>query len=156
MNHRQFRLITGLAGLLLATSINGLLSDGGWIGSACAQDGESPDEDAFDEDAFDEDADDEDADESSAEEAYESADESLAEDDSGIDLESEPVDEMPAAEENAAVESTDEVESASDEAAPFPNRLQGNTEASQQDKYPRVALGRPATPQDHEIPKRDK
>ncbi len=69
MVKRQFRMVTGLTGLLAATGINALLNDHGdaWVGSAYAQDGES----------LDEDADAEAIDESSAEEA--AADEPMAE-----------------------------------------------------------------------------
>lgn len=55
MVKRQFRIVTGLTGLLAVTAVNGLVNDDGdaWVGSAYAQDGESGDEDA-DAEAIDE------------------------------------------------------------------------------------------------------
>ena len=48
MIKRQFRMVTGLTGLLVATGVNGLLNEkrDGWVGSAYAQDADSGDDTA--------------------------------------------------------------------------------------------------------------
>lgn len=113
MVKRQFKMVTGLTGLLVATGVGGLLSDhgDGWVGSAYAQDADAGDGTA-------------EMDESSAEgtgdaSEGESGEESTTDEgDSGFEEEeeSEPVgdaggaddSERPAGDEEAPTESTDE------------------------------------------------
>jgi polyketide biosynthesis acyl carrier protein len=96
MARRPFRIVTGLTGLLVAASVNGLLNDrhDGWVGSAYAQEADSEDESA---EATE-------TDEWSAEDAGdgESMDESASTDDGsgGEEEESEPVDEAPVADDS--------------------------------------------------------
>ncbi len=146
MAKRQFRIVTGLTGLLVATGVSGLLNDrhDGWVGSAYAQEADSEDESA---EATE-------TDESSSEDAGdgESMDESASTDDDSVveEEESEPVDEAPVAEDSGepaseqdalaepAAEEPAEPESAPETAAEAPPASSPQIASKVYDKADRV------------------
>lgn len=131
MVKRQFKMVTGLTGLLVATGVSGLLSEqgDGWVGSAYAQEADSEDESA---EATE-------TDEWSAEDAGdgESMDESASTDDGsgGEEEESEPVDDTVVEEEES--EPVDEAPVADDSGEP----------ASAQDASAEPVAQEPAAPE---------
>lgn len=125
MVKRQFKMVTGLTGLLVATGVGGLLNDqgDGWVGLAYAQNAES----------WDEEADNGEADESSSEEAGD--DESVEQSEPVEETEAAENSESPASDEEASAEPTNEP-GAEEPADPGPAPAAAQAESQPQDAPP--------------------